>query len=77
MIEFSSTLSGPFSVRVEERSMGLYYWVLSQLSDKPQAGDLRIDASDHPYPTHEAALRAGAACLRAFKSGLPATAVPQ
>jgi hypothetical protein len=59
---------GPLAVKVQEPTAGLFYWVVTQLSAEEHQADRRIDASDHPYPTHEAALNAGAACLRAFKS---------
>ena len=65
----STTFSGPLSVRVKERSAGLFYWVVTQLSPEEHIADLPIDTSDHPYPTHEAALQAGAACLKVLKSG--------
>ena len=61
-----ATFSGPLSVRVKEPSDGLFYWVVTQLSPEEHMADLAIDASDHPYPTHEAAMRAGAACLKAL-----------
>ena len=59
---------GPLAVRVKEPSVGLFYWVVTQLSAEEHTADLRIDGSDHPYPTHEAALLAGAACLKALKA---------
>lgn len=59
---------GPLAVRVKEPTLGLFYWTVTQLSAEEHSGDVRLEASDHPYPTHEAALRAGAACLRALKS---------
>ena len=64
----SITLSGPLSVRVKEPSDGLFYWVVTQLSAEEHTADIPIDTSDHPYPTHEAALSAGAACLKVLKS---------
>ena len=60
---------GPLAVRVKEPSAGLFYWVVTQLSAQEHMADLRIEGSDHPYPTHEAALQAGAACLKALKTG--------
>ena len=60
--------SGLLSVRVNEPSEGLFYWSVTQLSDQDHSADLCIDASDHPYPTHEAALSAGAACLKLRKT---------
>lgn len=59
---------GPLAVRVKEPSAGLFYWVVTQLSADERMADLRIEGSDHPYPTHESALLAGAACLKAFKA---------
>jgi hypothetical protein len=59
---------GPLAVRVKEPSAGLFYWVVTQLSAEEHTADLRIDGSDHPYPTHEAALQAGAACLKALRT---------
>lgn len=64
----SIRLSGPLSVRVKEPSDGLFYWVVTQLSAEEHTADIPIDTSDHPYPTHEAALLAGAACLKVLKS---------
>ena len=63
-----SQLNGPLAVRIKEPSDGLFYWVVTQLAGREHEPDLRIDASDHPYPTHEAALTAGYACLSAIKS---------
>ena len=65
-----SGLSGPLALRVKEPSSGLFYWVVTQLAGREHEPDLKIDASDHPYPTHEAALSAGHACLNAIKSSL-------
>ncbi|WP_411878884.1 hypothetical protein [Polaromonas sp. YR568] len=61
---------GPLAVRVKEPSAGLFYWVVTQLSADERMADLRIEASDHPYPTHEAALHAGAACLKELKASV-------
>jgi hypothetical protein len=60
--------SGPLAVRISEPTQGLFYWSVTQLSDQEHAGDVCIDASDHPYPTREAAHCAGAACLEVRKS---------
>lgn len=68
MSVFMPLAPGPLLVRVKEPSVGLFYWVVSQLSEKENAPDIRVDASDHPYPTHEAALHAGSACLKAIKT---------
>lgn len=62
-----TTFSGPLFVRVREPSDGLFYWVVTQLSPEEHTADRAIDTSDHPYPTHEAAMRAGAACLKVLK----------
>lgn len=59
---------GPLAVRVNEPSIGLFYWVVTRLSADEHTADLRVEASDHPYPTHEAAMHAGAACLKALKA---------
>jgi hypothetical protein len=60
--------SRPLSVRVKEPSIGLFYWVVTALADRENDPDMKVDASDHPYPTHEAAWQAGYACLNAIKS---------
>lgn len=62
------TAPGPLAVRVKEPSVGLFYWVVTRLSADEHTADLRVEASDHPYPTYDAAMHAGAACLRALKS---------
>jgi hypothetical protein len=62
------TAPGPLAVRVKEPSVGLFYWVVTRLSADEHTADQRVEASDHPYPTHEAAMDAGAACLKALKS---------
>ncbi len=59
---------GPLTVRVKEPAEGLFYWVVSRLSADEHGADTHVNASDHPYPTHEAALNAGSACLKALKS---------
>lgn len=66
-----SQLNGPLALRVKEPSNGLFYWVVTQLPGREHEPDVRIDESDHPYPTHEAAQTAGYACLNAIKSSLP------
>lgn len=71
MSAFAPLSSQPLLVRVKEPTAGLFYWVVTQLAEKENIPDTRVDASDHPYPTHEAAMLAGAACLKAIKS-LPA-----
>lgn len=58
----------PLSVRVKEPSAGLFYWVVTALAEREDGADLKVNASDHPYPTHEAAFQAGNACLRAIKT---------
>ena len=64
----STLSSGALRLRVEESSPGLYFWIVTQLSGQGQAGEVCIDASDHPYPSHDAALRVGTACLKAYRS---------
>lgn len=59
---------GPLAVRVKEPSIGLFYWVVTRLSADEYTADQKVEASDHPYPTHEAAMDAGSACLKALKS---------
>jgi glycerate-2-kinase len=72
MSAFMPLTSQPLLVRVKEPVAGLFYWVVTQMAEKEDIPDVRVDASDHPYPTHEAAMLAGSACLKAIKS-LPAT----
>jgi hypothetical protein len=72
MSAFMPLSSQPLLVRVKEPTEGLFYWVVTQLAEKEDTPDVRVDASDHPYPTHEAAMLAGAACLKAIKS-IPAS----
>jgi len=67
---------GPLAVRVKEPSVGLFYWVVTQLSTDERNADVRIEGSDHPYPTHEAALHAGAACLKALKASVMESQAP-
>ena len=71
MSALMSLSSQPLQVRVKEPTEGLFYWVVSQMAEKEDTPDVRVDASDHPYPTHEAAMMAGVACLKAIKT-LPA-----
>ena len=68
MSAFMPLSSQPVLVRVKEPAAGLFYWVVTQLAEKVDVPDVRVDASDHPYPTHEAAMLAGSACLKALKS---------
>lgn len=57
------------NLRVEESSPGLFFWIVTQLSSaQEQAAEVRVDASDHPYPSHEAAMHVGTACLKAYRS---------
>lgn len=63
-----ATAPGLLNLRVEESSPGLYFWIVTQLSAQEQAGEVCIDTSDHPYPSREAALRMGTACLRAYST---------
>ena len=64
----SEMSSGALNLRVEESSPGLFCWIVTQLSAQEQAGEVCIDTSDHPYPSREAALRVGTACLKAYKT---------
>ena len=59
---------GLLKVRVEESSPGLYFWIVTQLSAQAQTGEVCIDTSDHPYPSREAAMNVGTACLRAYNT---------
>lgn len=59
---------GPLALRVKEHSEGLFYWVVTRLSPQEHVADMTVNASDHPYPTHEAALQAGVACLKVLKT---------
>jgi hypothetical protein len=64
----SQISSGVLNLRVEESSPGLFCWIVTQLSAQEQAGEVCIDASDHPYPSHEAAMSVGTACLKAYRT---------
>ena len=64
----SQISSSALNVRVEESSPGLFCWIVTQLSAHEQAGEVCIDASDHPYPSREAAMRVGTACLTAYRA---------
>lgn len=64
----SEISSGALNLRVEESSPGLFCWIVTQLSAQGQAGEVCIDTSDHPYPTREAAMSVGTACLKAYKA---------
>ena len=65
----ASIASDSLNLRVEESSPGLFFWIVTQLSSaQEQAAEVRVDASDHPYPSHEAALHVGTACLKAYRS---------
>ena len=68
MSAFVPLSSQPMLVRVKEPTVGLFYWVVTQLAEKEDIPDVCVDASDHPYPTHEAAMLAGAACLKAIRT---------
>ena len=65
----SQISSGALNLRVEESSPGLFCWTVTQLRPQEQAGEVCIDASDHPYPSREAAMSVGTACLKAYKAG--------
>lgn len=60
--------TGPLAVRVKEPSPGLFFWFVTQLAAQEHMADVCIDASDHPYPSHEAAMRMGMACLKAHQA---------
>jgi hypothetical protein len=62
------TSFGPLSLRVKEPSPGLFFWVLTQLSAQEHISDVCLDTSDHPYPSHEAAMQMGMACLKAYQA---------
>ena len=64
----SEISSSALNLRVEESSPGLFCWIVTQLSAQEQAGEVCIDSSDHPYPTREAAMSVGTACLKAYKT---------
>lgn len=55
-------------LRVREPSPGLYSWVVTQLPSGQNDAETCVGVSDHPYPTHEAAMSMGAACLQALKA---------
>lgn len=60
--------SDPLRVQVKERSPGLFSWMVTQLPLSEHDVELCIDPSDHPYPSHEAAMSVGAACLKAHQA---------
>ena len=64
MTACTSVSSSALNVRVEESSPGLFFWIVTQLSAQEHAGEV----SDHPYPSHEAAMRMGTACLKAYRA---------
>lgn len=64
----ASVSSSALNVRVEESSPGLFFWIVTQLSAHGQASEVCIDASDHPYPSHEAAMSVGTACMKAYRA---------
>ncbi len=59
--------SAPLRIQVKEPSPGLFSWFVTQLPMNEHAAEVCIDASDHPYPSYEAAMSVGAACLKAHK----------
>lgn len=67
--------AGPLAVRVKEPSPGLFFWVITRLAAQEHMADLCVDTSDHPYPTHEAAMNVGAACLKAHRAVADQSAV--
>jgi hypothetical protein len=64
----SSIFAGPLAIRVKEPSPGLFLWTVSELSAQEHIADVCVDASDHPYLSHEAAMSAGTACMKALKA---------
>lgn len=68
------SVEGPLALQIREPSMGLFYWAVTRLSDQEFLIDIKVNESDHPYPTYEAALQAGQACMRALKGMLKAPA---
>jgi hypothetical protein len=64
---------GPLAVRVKELSPGLFFWTVNELSAQEHVADVCIDTSDHPYLSHEAAMSAGTACLKALKAAANGT----
>ena len=65
--DHSDMPASALNVRVEESSPGLFFWIVTQLSAQDQLSEVRIDVSDHPYPSHDAAMRMGTACLGAYR----------
>ena len=61
--------TGKLAVQVDEASPGLYFWVVRHVSI---GDDVRTDEcigiSDHPYPSYEAAMSVGMACLKAYEA---------
>ena len=68
MTACTNVSSSALNVRVEESSPGLFFWIVTQFSVQELAGEVHIDASDHPYPSHEAAMSMGTACLKAYRA---------
>ncbi len=60
--------TGPLSLCIKEPSPGLFSWVLTQLHSSELGAEVCIDASDHPYPSHDVAMSMGQACLKAYKA---------
>lgn len=58
----------PLRLRVKEPSPGLFSWVVTQLPLSEYEAEVCIDASDHPYSSHETAMSVGTACLQAHKA---------
>lgn len=73
MKTYSPVAPGPLAVRVKEASPGLFFWTVNELSAQEHIADVCIDASDHPYLSHEAAMSAGTACLKALKAAANGT----
>ena len=62
--------SAPLRLRVKEPSPGLFSWMVMQLPPTENGAEVCIDASDHPYPTHDAATSIGMACLKAHRAAV-------
>lgn len=68
LVQSYGPVPGPLAVKIKEPSVGLFYWVITRLATQEHAGDAKVEASDHPYPTHESAMQAGVACMKALRS---------
>lgn len=68
-----ATFLRPLTVRVKEPSPGLFFWIVTQPSAQEHSVDVCIDTSDHPYPSYEAAMCVGMACLKAYQAAANVT----